>query len=74
VIGFCGSFTQGDTFNVLLEYANGGTLEDFLQKHEPPTNAEDIYKFWSAIFNLTKAIESIHAVSPDPSGPPILRG
>ncbi|KAI1623066.1 hypothetical protein EDD37DRAFT_651254 [Exophiala viscosa] len=74
VIGFFGSFRQGKTFNTLIEYASGGTLEDFLQKNDPPTDAEDIHKLWSAIFELTKAIQSIHSLSQDEGGPPILQG
>lgn len=52
-----------------------GTLEQYLDTTRPPTTGEDIYKFWSALFNVIKALNSIHDVQPtDPNDPPILQG
>ncbi|KAF7512559.1 hypothetical protein GJ744_000820 [Endocarpon pusillum] len=75
IISFFGSYEQDDTYNILLEYADRGTLEDYLQRTPPPTTGSDIYKFWSALFNVIKALVSIHNVQGEnPSDPPVLRG
>lgn len=68
MIGFYGSFKQGETSNILLEYAGGGTLEDFLQRNDPPTDSEGIYKLWSAAFEPIKAIQHIHSINRDDDG------
>jgi serine/threonine protein kinase len=75
IIGFHGSFIQDGSYNVLLEYADRGTLEHYLETISPPTTGDDTYKLWSAMFNLIKALKLIHDVQPiDPNDPPILRG
>ena len=73
MIGFYGSYRHGESCNLILEYANEGTLEDYLQKCSPPTAGPDIYKFWSGLLGLIKALEAIHyIVSGDSS--PVLQG
>ncbi|XTI93229.1 kinase-like protein [Cenococcum geophilum] len=73
MIGFYGSYRHGESCNLILEYANEGTLEDYLQKCSPPTTGPDIYKFWSGLLGLIKALEAIHyIVSGDSS--PVLQG
>ncbi len=62
IIGFYGSYVQDGSYNVLLEYADRGTLEDYLQSTPPPTTGEDIFKFWSALFNIIQALHLIHNV------------
>jgi serine/threonine protein kinase len=75
IIGFFGSIEQDGSYNVLLEYADGGTLEDYLQKTPSPTTGHEICKFWSAFFNVIKALTLIHNVrGKDPKDPPILQG
>lgn len=36
LIGFYGSYRQGNSYNIILEYANEGTLEDYFRNMEPP--------------------------------------
>jgi hypothetical protein len=75
IIGFRGSFTRGDTYNVLLEYADKGTLEDFFRTQDPPTDGEEIIQFWEALFQIIDALRRIHEVKSDGiSGPPVLSG
>jgi serine/threonine protein kinase len=75
IIGFYGSYIQDGSYNILLEYADRGTLEEYLQNTPPPTTGEDIFKFWSALFNVIQALHLIHNVQGnDPSDPPILQG
>lgn len=65
IIGFHGSFTRGDTHNVLLEYADKGTLEDYFQKEIPPVEPEEIIQFWEALFKVIDALRRIHQTHPD---------
>lgn len=59
IIGFRGSFTRGDSYNLLLEYADQKTLEDYF-KREPPTESEDIIRFWEELFEIVFAVNIIH--------------
>ncbi|OCL06940.1 hypothetical protein AOQ84DRAFT_67856, partial [Glonium stellatum] len=60
IIGFYGSFEQGGKHNVILEYANGGTLEDYFKRNSPPSTAQGIYLFWEALLKLGRALTAIH--------------
>jgi serine/threonine protein kinase len=60
LIGFHGGFTYGDSFNLILEYAEGGTLADLLQKSADLHEGQEIFDFWSAIFETFKGLQAIH--------------
>jgi serine/threonine protein kinase len=60
MVRFYGSWRQGGRYNMLLEYVDGGSLEDFFRKNMPPTRGEDILKFWENILELSKAVMHIH--------------
>jgi hypothetical protein len=62
MIGFYGSYRHGESCNLILEYANEGTLEDYLHKYVPPTAGPDIYQFWKGLLGLIKALEAIHYI------------
>jgi serine/threonine protein kinase len=77
IIGFYGSFTRNGTFNVLLEYADKGTLKEYLENQAlvAPTNGEDITQLWEALFKLIHALKCIHMVdNPSAAGPQIFQG
>ncbi|KAF2103948.1 kinase-like protein [Rhizodiscina lignyota] len=61
VIEFCGSFQHGDSYHSILEYADGGTLEDFFHGSEPRT-PEDILAFYESLLQLCTALMFIHGV------------
>lgn len=67
---------QGETRNIILEYADKGTLEQYFQTVEPPDSGEDILKFWESMFRPVKALMAIHKVKPQGAldGPPIFQG
>jgi hypothetical protein len=48
LIGFHGAFSQNDTFHVVLEYANIGTLEDHFAQVSPPRQGQDILSVWKS--------------------------
>jgi serine/threonine protein kinase len=51
-----GSFTHGSTFNVILEQANGGTLEQYFNTVRPPRRPEDIFNFWKSLISLLEVL------------------
>jgi serine/threonine protein kinase len=76
IIEFYGSYVYGDSFNILLEFADKGDLERYFREETEPKSGKDIIKFWRSIFMLTKALAGIHEVEPRSStnGPPIFEG
>ena len=60
LIRYLGSYKQCDTHNILLEYADLGTLEDYFKKNTPPSLGEDIVMFWGRLFSILKALSRIH--------------
>jgi len=60
MIGFYGSYIHGGSYNILLEFADKGSLEEYFQHETPPSHGEDIIKFWAHLFELTKALNAIH--------------
>jgi hypothetical protein len=73
IVGFHGSFTRGDTYNILLEYADKGTLEDYFRQKNPPVESEEIITFWQALFKLVDALRRIHQED-GAAGPPLFQG
>jgi serine/threonine protein kinase len=75
VIKFYGSFARGDSYNVLLEYADKGTLADYFKNESPPSEGEEIIRFWEAMFKLIDALRRIHEIGSDDSdGPRVFQG
>lgn len=62
MIGFYGSYLHGSTFNIILEYANGGTLEDYFRNIPPPVDGKDIFHVWSGLLQVWKALWTVHQV------------
>jgi serine/threonine protein kinase len=61
VTHFHGSWRQGKTYNILLEYAGQGTLLDYFQNTPPPTRSCDIVAFWKNMLDISAALQQIHA-------------
>ncbi|KAK5561121.1 hypothetical protein LTR46_001431 [Exophiala xenobiotica] len=75
-IGFYGSFTHGDTRNILLEYADCGSLENYFDTVEPPSTGKDTIKLWKSMFEVLKAVDNIHTIQPleTPDAAPVFNG
>ena len=54
------SFRKNGCFVIILEYADSGTLEDYLQSHDPPQHPRDILGIWKSYLHLLGAINTIH--------------
>jgi serine/threonine protein kinase len=62
IVMFYGNYTHLNTANIIMERANEGSLEDYFQKHPPPSESEDIRKFWFNLYQILKALHHIHYV------------
>jgi serine/threonine protein kinase len=60
MIRFYGAFTQGDRYNILLEFADKGSLEQYFKTVKTPKSGEDIISFWESLFMLLEALLRIH--------------
>ncbi|RYP73552.1 hypothetical protein DL771_003591 [Monosporascus sp. 5C6A] len=70
IITYHGSFRQNGTYNLILDYAGGGSLKDLLDKQVPPSTAEDIEQFWRSLFGVLNGLQSIHQwMEPDDDNP-----
>ena len=75
IIGFYGSFVWAGTYNILLEYADKGTLEDYFESTERPSTGRDITNFWDGLLNILGALKAIHGTPERGSyGSPIMNG
>lgn len=63
IIKFYGSYIHGSDRNVLLEYADRGSLEYFFRKETPPSHGGEIIKFWEGLFSLINGLKAIHSIA-----------
>ncbi|KAI1450544.1 hypothetical protein F5Y02DRAFT_413265 [Annulohypoxylon stygium] len=59
VITYYGSFRQSGTCNIILEYANGGDLAEFLRK-TPHPKGDQVIQFWQSMSLCLKGLHCIH--------------
>ena len=59
---FHGSWIHNQTYHMLLEYVDGGTLMDFFRRTEAPSTDEDKIKFWERLLELIKPVLRIHEI------------
>ncbi|KAL9612988.1 MAG: hypothetical protein Q9167_002465 [Letrouitia subvulpina] len=75
IIAYHGSFVDDDTFNIILEYADRGNLEDFMKATPEPSTGEAMIEFWDRLCNITHGLALIHGFPGDTSGNiPVLLG
>lgn len=60
LIKIYGSFEYRGTFNVILEYAGIGTLEQVFQSENIPTTTLELFDFWTNLFEIIEGIRVIH--------------
>jgi hypothetical protein len=70
MINFFGSFVHGSYYNLLLEYADQGNLEEYFHGVRAPSKVEDITSFWTELFRLIESLVGIHNVQIDDVGDP----
>lgn len=60
IIAYYGGFIHGNSYNIILEYADQGTLESFMKNTESPPTIEDTILFWDRLSDITHGIMMIH--------------
>ncbi|KLP16177.1 uncharacterized protein LW94_10633 [Fusarium fujikuroi] len=55
-------FPEAKRFVIILEYAEGGSLTDYLETNPPPTTPGHDILLWKPMFNLTKALDLLTAI------------
>ncbi|CAG8948909.1 hypothetical protein HYFRA_00002035 [Hymenoscyphus fraxineus] len=63
IVRYFGSFKRGNSLNVLLEYADKGTLDEFFEKQHHPTSGLKIIRFWEEMFKITRALAKLHGAT-----------
>ncbi|KAK5700213.1 hypothetical protein LTR17_023122 [Elasticomyces elasticus] len=60
LLRYYGTYTYEGKYYVILEYADVGTLEDFLRETPKPTRGEHIIGIWRGAFGLVEAVFRVH--------------
>lgn len=63
IVRFYGSWIQHQTYHIILEYVDGGTLTEFFERTKQPSRDEDRIKFWKNLFELAKPVSWMHQPS-----------
>ena len=75
VLAYYGSFIDDETYNIILEYADRGNLEDFMKTTPRPSTLKDMLVFWERLCSITHGLATIHGhLGNTPEGIPVLRG
>lgn len=62
IIAYYGSFYDHDTYSIILEYADGGNLDDFMRRTPEPPNREDMIEYWDRFCRITHGLAHIHGL------------
>lgn len=67
LIKLYGSWRQKGQCNLLLEYADHGTLQEWFEKTTPPHTKKEFITFWSNLVHIVKPIQCLHEGLRDPT-------
>jgi hypothetical protein len=59
IVRFYGCWRQDQTYCILLEFVNGGTLADLFRSPHP-TNSQERLSFWRNMIRILEPVERIH--------------
>ncbi|KAL8851616.1 MAG: hypothetical protein Q9221_003453 [Calogaya cf. arnoldii] len=75
IIEYYGSFVRDGTYNIILEYADRGTLDDYMRTTAEPKTTSELRTFWERYLALICGLVHIHGThGPASEGPKILLG
>lgn len=60
-----GQYKQGDTFNLVLDYMDGGNLEQYMWETRPPLSPADRIDLWDSMRGVLAGLVHFHAVNLD---------
>jgi len=61
-------FEQGDSYVIVLEYAEYGSLIEYWKGTHEPTQQEDINMLWTNFFEIFEGLAVIHSNIPHTQG------
>ena len=61
IIEYYGSFVRDGTYNIILEYADRGTLDDYMRTTPEPKSFSEIMTFWDRFFAVMQGLVHIHS-------------
>ncbi|KAL9604134.1 MAG: hypothetical protein Q9219_000722 [cf. Caloplaca sp. 3 TL-2023] len=67
IITFHGSYVDDDTYNILIEYADLGNLEDYWRTTPKPSTKAEKIKLYDRLCSITHGLATIHGGSPETS-------
>lgn len=70
LIDYLGAFKHGNSYFLLMELAEHGSLEEFLRHENPPRDAQGTLTFWRKMMDVLGALARIHDLEdlPDDAG------
>lgn len=74
IVAYYGTFTRGTTYNLILQYANVGNLEQFIRNTPSPTKGEDILLIWQRLCGLLQGLMHLHGKGKIDDGPRVMLG
>ncbi|KAL8696543.1 MAG: hypothetical protein Q9224_002741 [Gallowayella concinna] len=75
IIEYYGSFVRDGTYNIILEYADKGTLDDYMENTPEPKSIGDITTLWERFLASMGGLVHIHGTKSTASdGPNVLLG
>ncbi|KAG8532872.1 uncharacterized protein KY384_002750 [Bacidia gigantensis] len=60
IIAFYGGFAREGVFNIFLEYADRGNLDEYMQKTRRPSRMKDRIMFWHNFLDVGHGISVVH--------------
>lgn len=57
------------TYNLILEFARGGSLQKYYMNCTPPKNHKELTQFWTSLISPLEALHSAHRVSEELNDP-----
>ncbi|KAM7185597.1 Protein kinase-like domain containing protein [Naviculisporaceae sp. PSN 640] len=66
IVGYYGSFIQNGKFNLLLQFANAGSLLEYYRNPavHPPKDPDAICQFWKSLLGILKGLHQVHQIRP----------
>ena len=58
---------QNGSYHIILEYAEHGTLETFIEENDPPVDGEEFIHLWRSLLDLNMGLMKIHHTLGDES-------
>ena len=74
IIGFYGNFMWDNSRNIILEYADRGTLEDYMRKYDRPYHVRDFGQVWGNYLSILHGLITIHGEEGIPGKKEIMLG